>query len=355
MRCLRLRNHKMSFKVIVEPAGYSFEVKDGQTVLDAALEAEIMLPYSCRGGGCSTCKGKVLQGDYEAGEAPQHILEQSDLDQGYTLMCQAHPKTDMRIESPQARLVTDIHVRKLPARVLELDQLNDDVMRLVVQLPPSQPFNYYPGQYLEVILKDGKRRSYSMANPPQENNQVELHLRHMPGGVFTDYVFGATEPALKERAMLRTEAPMGSFFLREESTKPIVFVASGTGFAPIKAIIEHMQAQNIQREIRLYWGGRRPKDLYLMDVALQWEQTMPQFSFIPVVSDALEQDQWQGRTGYVHHAVMHDLPDLSGWEAYVCGAPIMVESAQKDFVDHCGLDAAVFYADAFTSEADLAS
>ena len=242
----------MSFKVIVEPAGYSFEVQPGQSVLDAALEADVMLPYSCRGGGCSTCKGKVLEGEFEAGEAPQHILEQAELDQGFTLMCQAHPKTDMRIESPQARLTTDIQIRKMPARVLEMDKLTDDVMRLVVQLPPGQPLMYYAGQYIEFILRDNRRRSYSMANPPQENNQIELHIRHMPGGAFTDYVFGATEPAMKERAMLRTEAPYGSFFLREESTKPLVFLASGTGFAPIKAIVEHMQNKGIQREVRFY-------------------------------------------------------------------------------------------------------
>lgn len=345
----------MSFKVIVEPSGLTFEVEPGQNVLDAALAADVMLPYSCRGGGCSTCKGKVLAGEYEAGEAPEHILEPHELEQGYTLMCQACPTSDMHIESPQARLVTDIQVRKMPARVLQMDQLSDDVMRLVLQLPISQPVNYYAGHYIDVMLKDGRKRSYSMANPPQENNQIELHIRHLPGGAFTDHVFGVSEPAMKERAMLRTEGPMGSFFLREESTKPLVFLASGTGFAPIKAIIEHMQAENIQREVRFYWGGRRPKDLYMMEQAEQWAQTLPNFSFVPVVSEALDEDDWSGRTGFVHHAVMEDIPDLSGFEVYACGAPAMVENAQRDFVAQCGLDEAVFYADAFTSEADLAT
>lgn len=343
----------MSYKVIVEPSGLSFEVKPGQNVLDAALEAEIVLPYSCRGGGCSTCKAKVLEGEFEAGEAPEHILEPSDLEQGFTLMCQVHPKSDLRIESPQARLATDIQVRKMPARVMEMERLNDDVMRLTLQLPPGQPLMYYAGQYLEVIMKDGRRRSYSMANPPRENNQVELHIRHMSGGAFTDHVFGVTEPAMKERGMLRTEAPFGSFFLREESDKPLVFIASGTGFAPIKALVEHMQQKNIQREVCFYWGGRRPKDIYMMELAQQWAKDIPNFSFVPVVSDALAEDNWTGRTGFVHQAVVDDMPDLSGWEVYACGAPVMVESAQKDLVAKCGLDAAVFYADAFTSEADL--
>lgn len=345
----------MSFKVTVEPSGLTFEVKAGQNVLDAALEADITLPYSCRGGGCSTCKAKVLEGDFEAGEAPEHILEPDELAQGYTLMCQAQPKSDMRIESPQARLMTDIQVRKMPARVIEMDQLNDDVMRLVVQLPPGQPMVYYAGQYIEVILKDGRRRSYSMANAPQSDNKIELHIRHMLGGAFTDHVFGTTEPAMKERAMLRTEGPMGSFFLREDHNNPLVFLASGTGFAPIKALVEHMQANTIQREVRFYWGGRRPKDIYMTELAQQWAQMIPNFTFIPVVSEALAEDNWEGRTGLVHHAVMEDMPDLADWEVYACGTPIMVESAQKDFVEQCNLDAAVFFADAFTSEADLPS
>lgn len=345
----------MSFKVTVAPSGLTFEVKSGQNILDAALEADITLPYSCKGGGCSTCKGKVLEGDFEAGEAPEHILDADELAQGYTLMCQAQPKSDMRIESPQARLVTDIQVRKMPARVMEMEQLNEDVMRLVLQLPPGQTMAYYAGQYIEVILKDGRRRSYSMANAPQADNQIELHIRHMLGGAFTDHVFGVSEPAMKERGILRTEGPMGSFFLREDHNRPLVFLASGTGFAPIKALVEHMQAKNIQREIRFYWGGRRPKDIYMMELAQQWAQTIPNFTFIPVVSDALPEDNWQGRTGFVHHAVMKDMPDLSAWEVYACGAPIMVESAQKDFVEKCHLDAAVFFADAFTSEADLPS
>lgn len=345
----------MSFKVLVEPSGLTFEVKAGQNVLDAALAADVMLPYSCRGGGCSTCKAKVVAGTYEAGEASAHILDAHELEQGYTLMCQACPTSDLRIESPQARLVTDIQVRKMPARVIQMEALSDDVMRVVLQLPVSQPVNYYAGQYIDIILKDGRRRSYSMATPPQDNKQVELHIRHLPGGAFTDYVFGTSDPAMKERAMLRTEGPMGSFFLREESTKPLVFLASGTGFAPIHAIIAQMQASNSQREIHFYWGGRRPKDIYLMAQAQQWAQTIPNFHFVPVVSEALPEDGWSGRTGFVHEAVMADLTDLSGFEVYACGAPAMIENAQRDFVAQCGLDAALFYADAFTSEADLAA
>ena len=191
-----------------------------------------------------------------------------------------------------------------------------------------------------------------MATPPNENNLVELHLRHMPGGVFTDHVFGAGDTRMKEREILRVEGPFGSFFLRDDSTKPIVFLASGTGFAPIKAIVERMAAEGIQREAVLYWGARRPADLYMHELAEQWVQTLPNFRYIPVVSDALPEDNWTGRTGFVHRAVLEDIPDLSGYQVYACGAPVMVESARTDFTRQCGLPEEEFFADAFTTEAD---
>jgi CDP-4-dehydro-6-deoxyglucose reductase len=203
---------------------------------------------------------------------------------------------------------------------------------------------------VEFLLRDGSRRSYSMANAPhllaKESPQIELHIRHMPGGKFTDHVFGA----MKEKEIQRIEGPYGSFFLRD-SEKPMVLLASGTGFAPIKALIEHMQFQNNTRPATLYWGGRRPADLYMTDWIDQKLQEMPQLKYVPVVSNALPEDQWTGRTGFVHQAVLQDLPDLSGHQVYACGAPIVVESAQRDYVA-AGLQADEFFADSFTSEAD---
>lgn len=339
-------------KVTVQPSGLEFPVEAGQNLLDAAIAAKILLPYSCKSGTCSTCKAKVIEGEYEAGSAPEKILEPAELEAGFTLMCQVRPQSDMVIESLQAQKLGDIQIRKMPSRVAGLERVSDDVMIVKLQLPASDPFKFYAGQYLEFILKDGRRRSYSMANPPNEQNLVELHIRHMPGGAFTDHVFGAGATQMKEREILRAEAPLGSFFLREDSDKPIVLLASGTGFAPIKAIVEHMKQQGISREVRLYWGGRRPKDLYMMELAQEWSQTMANFQFIPVISDAQKDDEWFGRTGFVHQAVMADLPDMSGWEVYACGAPAMVESARKDFSEQCKLPDAEFYADAFTSEAD---
>ncbi|MGB3289030.1 MAG: CDP-6-deoxy-delta-3,4-glucoseen reductase [Burkholderiaceae bacterium] len=344
----------MSFKVTVQPSQHEFTVEEGQSVLDAALAAGIVLPYSCRNGACSTCKGKVVTGSYDAGACPAQILSPEDLEQGYTLFCQARPSSDLVIEAHEIRMASDIQIRKMPARVMGLDQATGDVMIVKLQLPAADPFRYYAGQYIEFILKDGRRRSYSMATPPQESNLVELHIRHTPGGVFTDHVFGAGETQMKLREILRVEGPFGSFFLREDSDKPLVFVASGTGFAPIKAIVERMIAEGVRRPTVLYWGGRRPADLYMNELALQWTKDLPGFSYVPVVSEALPEDGWTGRVGFVHQAVLQDFPDLSGHQVYACGAPVVVESARRDFMQLSGLPEDAFFADAFTTQAHAA-
>ena len=222
-----------------------------------------------------------------------------------------------------------------------------------LQLPANQNFQYRAGQYVEFILRDGARRSYSMANAPHNLGTppaIELHIRHMPGGKFTDHVFGG----LKEKDILRMEGPFGSFFLREESTLPMVLLASGTGFAPIKALIEHLAMKGSTRPAVLYWGCRSRADLYLHDWAQAAAGQMPWLRYVPVLSEARPQDGWVGRTGFVHQAVMDDLPDLSGHQVYACGAPVMVESAQRDFIARCGLPEDAFFADSFTSEADKA-
>lgn len=343
----------MSFKITVQSSHHEFTAKPGVSVLDAAMDAGIVLPYSCRNGACSTCKGKVVSGTYEAGSNPAQILSPEELAEGYTLFCQAKPTSDLVIEAREVRMASDIQIRKMPARVMGLEKLTDDVTLIRLQMPPAEPFRYYAGQYIEFILKDGRRRSYSMANPPSDNNLVELHVRHMPGGVFTDHVFGVGPTQMKLREIVRVEGPLGSFFLRDDSDKPVVFLASGTGFAPLKAIIERMMEQGVTRKAVLYWGGRRPRDLYMDETVKEWTARWPALSYVPVVSDATPQDGWTGRTGFVHAAVLEDFADLSGHQVYACGAPIVVESARKDFVHLRGLPEEEFFADAFTSEADV--
>ena len=342
----------MSFQVTVLPSRHQFQANPDQSVLDAALAAGIVLPYSCRSGACSTCKAKVVSGQLEEGAAPSQILSPEEIEQGYALLFQAHAASDLVIESRDVRLATDIQIRKLPSRVTSITRPSSDVAVLKLQLPATETFRFYAGQYVELLLKDGKRRSYSMANPPHAAEALELHIRHLPGGLFTDHVFGVGATQMKEREILRLEGPHGSFYLREDSDLPIIMLASGTGFAPIKSIVEHMIHQGIQRPVTLYWGGRRPADLYMHELVQSWSQTVSGFKYIPVISDALPEDGWSGRTGFVHKAVMQDHGDLSGYQVYACGAPIVVDSARREFTASCKLPADAFFADSFTSEAD---
>ncbi len=345
----------MSFNVTVRPSNKTFACQSGQSVLEAALAAGIVLPYGCKNGACGSCKGKVLAGHVTHGPHQQSALPAHEQAAGSALFCCAHPDGDLEIEARVVAAAGDILPKKMPSRVSAIERLSDDVILLKLQLPANEKLQFFAGQYLEFILRDGSRRSYSMANAPHAEGPAELHIRHMPGGKFTDALFGAAEPPVKVKDILRIEVPLGTFFLREDTTKPIVLLASGTGFAPIKAIAEHIFFKNLhaKRAVRLYWGGRRPKDLYMDALVQTWVRDYG-IEYVPVISDALPEDGWTGRTGFVHRAVMADLPDLSGHEVYACGAPIMVDSAKRDFTAQCFLPEDAFYADSFTSAADLA-
>jgi len=333
-------------KVTVQPSGHVFEVQEGESVLAAALRQDLVLPYGCRNGACGSCKGRILEGSVDYGVYQRKALTDEDKAQGKALFCQARPLSDLVVEARTIGAAKDIPVRTLPCRVQRLERLTDDVMVISLRLPANERLQFLAGQYIEFLLKDGSRRSFSMANAPHDDELIQLHVRHVPGGQFTDHVFGK----MKERDILRFEGPLGTFFLREDSQKPLVFVASGTGFAPIKSVIEHALRKNVARPMVLYWGGRRPRDLYMDALARQWP-----IHYVPVVSDALPEDAWSGRSGFVHRAVMHDFPDLSGHQVYACGVPVMVDAARRDFVGQCGLPEDEFYADSFTTQADLVS
>ena len=341
----------MTFKVSVQPAGLTFDVSRDEAILPAAIRAGVGLPYGCRDGACGSCKSRLIDGRVIHGAHQAKALSAAEEQAGWILTCCAMPQTDCVVQARTVAGAGEYPALKMPARVAALTRPAPDVAVIRLQLPATVAFKYRAGQYVEFILRDGARRSYSMANAPEHLGEppvIELHLRHMPGGKFTEHVFGA----MKERDILRLEGPFGSFFLREETSKPVVLLASGTGFAPIKAIIEHMQAQGSARPAVLYWGCRTQADLYQHDWALAAAASMPTLRYIPVLSEAGPEQGWHGRTGFVHQAVMADLPDLSGHEVYACGAPVMVDSARRDFVAQCGLPEDAFYADSFTSEAD---
>ena len=341
----------MTFTATVQPSGRVFSVTRDEPLLAAAIRQGIGLPYGCRDGACGSCKCRLLEGRVIHGAHQSKALSADEEAAGHVLTCCATPQTDVVIEARTVPGAGDFPVRKMPSRVISIDKPAADVAVVKLQLPANDVLRYRAGQYIEFILRDNARRSYSMANAPHRQAEqpfIELHIRHMPGGLFTDQVFGT----MKAKDILRIEGPFGSFFLREDSDKPVVLLASGTGFAPIKAIIEHMQVKGLAQPTVLYWGCRSKADLYQHDWALQAAQQMPSLRYVPVLSEPKPEDAWTGRTGLVHQAVMADLPGLSGHQVYACGAPIMVESAQRDFVRVCGLPEDEFYADAFTSEAD---
>jgi CDP-4-dehydro-6-deoxyglucose reductase len=353
--------------VTVRPSGRVFSVEADETVLAAALRAGVNLPYGCRSGACGTCKGRLVEGRVSHSAHSRSALTPDEELKGSALFCSAFAHSDLVIEQRELSGFGDIPIRKMPCRIANIRRASDDVAIVSLQLPAAERLQYRAGQYIEFLLKDASRRSYSIATPPHADDLIELHIRHMPGGAFTDALFGVggasgQPPTIKERDILRCEAPLGTFFLREDTPRPIVLLASGTGFAPIKAIAEHIFHKRINRaegdrparRVVLYWGARRRADLYLNEMAERWAREQPDFSYVPVLSDATPEDAWAGRTGFVHRAVMEDLPDLSGWQVYACGAPVMVNAARKDFTERCGLPAEHFLADSFTSQADLA-
>jgi CDP-4-dehydro-6-deoxyglucose reductase len=341
----------MSLTVTLLPAERSFTVERDEAILAAAIRQGIGLPYGCRDGACGSCKSRLLEGRVIHGAHQSKALSADEEAAGLILTCCATPQTDCVVEARSVPGAGEFPILKLPSRVLSIDKPTADVAVVKLQLPANQNLQYRAGQYVEFILRDGARRSYSMANAPHllgNPPAIELHIRHMPGGKFTDHVFGA----MKEKDILRVEGPFGSFFLRETSDKPMVLLASGTGFAPIKALIEHMEFKGITRPTVLYWGCRSKADLYLHEWAEAAAARLPHLRYVPVLSEPKAEDGWTGRTGLVHQAVMADLPDLSGHQVYACGAPIMVESAESDFTARCGLPADEFFADSFTSAAD---
>lgn len=334
----------MAYQISLQPGDHHFSAEPGQTVLEAAQAAGLLLPHGCRDGACGSCKGRVLAGEVDYGHATDDALPAAERSAGYALFCCARPRSDLVLEARNVVRAGDIPVKKLPGRVQKLELLAPDVMRIELKLPASEPFRFRAGQYIDIVLADGGRRSFSIANPPQDAGRLELHVRRIDGGRFTAHVF----ETMKERDILRFEGPLGSFWLREDSARPIVMVAGGTGFAPIKGIIEYAIAIGLRRPITLYWGARDRAGLYLDALARSWEGMLPDFRYIPVLSDPPAGEAWDGRRGLVHQAVLEDFADLSGHEAYVCGAPVMVDVARHSFTAERGLAADAFFADAFT-------
>ncbi|MDB5776904.1 MAG: flavin oxidoreductase [Herbaspirillum sp.] len=334
----------MTYTVHVPQSDISFDCPPGTTILDAAKAAGYELPYSCRTGACGSCKGKILSGDVETPEGAEG-LSKEERAAGMALFCQAKPCSDVDIGTrsitrfdPNAQKIVD-------AKIYRVTRVTDDISLLQLRFPAGTRVKFKAGQYLQVLLEDGERRSFSMANPPHQNDGVQLHVRHLAGGKFSGYL----EAGPASGDIVKLELAFGDFYLREDTEKPIIFVASGTGFAPIKAMLEDAFKRKLtSRPMTLYWGGRRSKDLYFVDQALKWAQQYPHFTFVPVLSEP--EEGWQGRTGFVHRAVMDDFSSLAEYEVYACGVPAMINAAREDFVSQRGLPSDAFFCDVFVPE-----
>lgn len=321
-----------------------FEARAGETILDAALRDNRIFPYGCRNGMCGACKSELVAGQVDYGDYEAATLTDAEIAAGKLLLCQAVPRGDVVIDVDEIRSGENIRIKNMPCRVEKLHRLAGDVMQVFLRLPKSQEFNFIPGQYIDILLKDGARRSFSIANLPRQTatEGLELHIRHVPGGHFTPGVFNA----LRARDLLRFEGPFGVYFLQPETDRPIIMVAGGTGFAPIKALIQQAFGDDPARAIHLFWGARDEADLYLNDLAQSWASAHPNFQYTPVLSESTAAN-WQGATGWVHDTVLASYADFSAHDVYASGPPVMVD-AVRDGLSAKGLRAERFFFDSFT-------
>jgi CDP-4-dehydro-6-deoxyglucose reductase len=328
----------MSYKVQVEPSGHEFQVETDESILDAAIRQGINLPYGCRNGFCGDCLATLTTGqvDYPKGKPP--VMADEHHDECY--ICQASPLSDLKITVKEIAQSSDISIRTMPCKIDRIERLNEDVIRLYLKLPEGERLQFLAGQYLNFILQDGSKRAFSIANAPHDDAFIELHIRHVNGGLFTDFLFSGIE----EKTIMRIEAPLGSYYLREGSNKPIILMGGGTGFAPLKGIIEHAFQIGIKRPMHLYWGVRSKCDLYLPGLPEEWAEKYPNFSYTPVLSEP--EENWPGRTGWVHEAVIEDHPDLSDHEVYMSGPPPMIKAGKDAFLGR-GLAGEALYSDSF--------
>lgn len=332
----------MSFKIIVPASGHEFIAEKNETILEAALRQGIGLPYGCRNGACGKCSGQVLSGETSYDTKALRALAKKEFESGKTLFCQACASSDLEIKVREITKSTEVEVKTLPCRIESMQLLTHDVMRLRLKLPETERLQFLAGQYLEFLLKDGKRRAFSIASAPNNDAYIELHIRHVPDGHFGDFVFDG----LKEKTLMRIEGPLGSYYLREDSDRPIILIAGGTGFAPIKGMLEHAFYTSMTRQIHVFCGVRSKRDLY-MDEMMQL--LVPQYEnlkYTPVLSEPRDEDKWQGETGFVHESVLAKYSDLSGFDVYLSGPPAMVKTGMDAFYE-IGLPETQIYSDSF--------
>lgn len=317
----------MTYTVTLQPSHHTFNIEENEKILDAALRQGYTLPYGCRNGACGACLGDLIEGQVHYGGNNRSALGVDQESSGKILICQAMACSDLTLEVKEVVRAAEIEVKRLPVRVEALNKLCHDVMELKLKLPETERLQFLPGQYIDILLKDGSARAFSLANPPHRDQYLELHIRHVEGGSFTDYVFNE----MKKKDLLRIEGPQGSFYLDDESTRPVLMIAGGTGFAPMQSMLEHAIEDGDKRSFHLFWGVRGRRDLYSNRLAEQWAEEHENISYTPVLSEPAEDDAWTGETGFVHESALRQYSELSNYDVYMAGPPAMVEAAKKAF------------------------
>jgi len=333
-------------QVRIASTGREFRARPDETILAAALRQGVVLPYSCRNGTCASCKCRLVEGEISYPYNRPAALEHSELHDGKMLSCQAVAESDVVIESREIEQVEDIPLRLLPGRVETMDRFTEDTMRLRLKLPAAARLQFLAGQYIDILLPEGKRRAFSIASAPSEKEFIELHVKHVDGGGFTGHVFNGMQP----KEILRFEGPLGTFFFRRSSERPAVLVGGGTGFAPLKAMIEELMHAGDQRPLELFWGTRTPQDLYAGELIRRWQNQHPALDFVPVVSEP--DDDWSGETGFVHEALLRQHADLTGRDVYMSGPPAMIHAARPAFLEAGVPEDRLFY-DSFDFAPDV--
>ena len=330
-----LSNYQMK-KITLSPSGVELFSDGATNILEVALQNNIALSYSCKSGSCGACKATVIDGDVESLD-PFKVLSADEVQSGSILTCCSKAKSDCVIEAEFFPELADIEQKTVPAKIESINFPSSDIAIIKLRLPPSTDFKYLSGQYLDMSF-GGASRSYSIANRCVHGNGIELHIRKVAGGVMSEKVF----LEMSKNTLVRLNGPIGTFFVRK-SERPIVFLAGGTGFAPVKAMVEGLIANNSFRHIHIYWGAVEQSGIY-SDVPEGWAGAYRNVSYTPVISE--EDSEWEGRTGFVHSAVMSDFSSLDSFDVYACGSPLMIGAARNDFIGK-GLPAERFFSDAF--------
>jgi len=329
------------YSVRIDPHGRILRVAGDRPILDAALASGLNLPHSCKSGHCGSCRARLKAGEIRyPGSRPLGLTE-AEAQAGYVLLCQARPASDLTVEARVIARVSEVEIKTLPCRVERLVPLAPDVMQVFLRLPAVESLPFLPGQYLDFLVEDGRRRSFSIASPPHDSGLLELHVRKVSGGGFTERLFGHVNTG----ALLRIEGPMGQFIYREGGT-PLLMIAGGTGFAPLKSMLRHLLERGPPREVHLYWGARQLQDLYEEPLVMEWLQRHPTLKFTAVLSEATEPGAPHRRLGWVHEVVLQDYPRLEEFDVYAAGPPALIEAIRASFPAH-GLSAERLHFDSF--------